>query len=156
SRCEAGRRCPSTQQLSRRVRRRFASDIVASAAREETMSTTNAPSGWGVLQPPADTDVDLGGRRAALENEQELAAAQRMLERREDRLARIAMLQRPGGMQRADDPERIARRLDRIRASTAESELDLSGRELERVINAPDFLDVRFLEAGTAAARAVG
>lgn len=80
------------------------------------------------------------------------------------------MLREDGGIARADDPRRIATRIDRLsryypdvrpvgpagivagdpeamRAATA---------VLERVINTADFLGVRYLEGGVAASRSVG
>ena len=70
-----------------------------------------------------------------------------------------------------DTPERMAKRVDRIRrhhagepvrgvpvaVPTPGSEAaDAEGRTLEAIINSADFVDIRFLEAGVAAARAVG
>ncbi len=81
----------------------------------------------------------------------------------------------------ADTPERLAKRTDRLRRyqaggsrrwapvivpaepeseseaeSMTEAESAAAVEQLERVINDPDFVDIRFLEAGVAAARAVG
>ena len=70
-----------------------------------------------------------------------------------------------------DTPERMAKRVDRIRRHRAgepprgapvavpppgSEAADADGRMLEAIINSADFVDIRFLEAGVAAARAVG
>ena len=75
-----------------------------------------------------------------------------------------------GRMVMADEPVRIASRIDRLshyypgvrpvspsalRAGDPAA-VAAAGAILERVINTPDFVDVRYLEAGTRASRAVG
>lgn len=122
---------------------------------------------------------------------QEAAAKKRLEARHEERHRNIATLQRPGGINDADTPERIGKRLKRLaefcQAQGAPSqglERALRGvslrldarrqegreaaavativaprterRQLERVINAPDFIDVRYLENGVTASRSVG
>ncbi len=119
------------------------------------------------------------------------AAANRLAGRAGERRETIDALEAPGGLARADAPERIAKRLDRLTryyageslpaapsdAPAQEPEEALAaaidrgelpvravvpgeppsapGVVLERIINTPDFVDIRYLEAGTAAARAV-
>ena len=119
------------------------------------------------------------------------AAASRLASRASDRREAIDTLKGPDGLARADAPERIAQRLDRLtryyageplpaapgdtpaaepeavlataldrgklppRTAVAGEPLTAAGVVLERIINTPDFVDIRYLEAGTAAARAV-
>ena len=83
---------------------------------------------------------------------QRSAAAERIAKRAPERIGHEATLTLPGGIAVADTPERIAKRLDRL-SSQNPSERKLT---IEKVINTPDFVDVHFLEAGAAAARAVG
>jgi len=119
------------------------------------------------------------------------AAAGRLASRASERRETIDALQAPGGLARADAPERIAKRLDRLTRYYAGESLPAAagdtptgdpeevlasaldrgtlpeqtalpgealrapGVVLERIINTPDFVDIRYLEAGTAAARAV-
>ena len=124
---------------------------------------------------------------------QRQAAAQRVENRVAERQEKREMLARPGGVGKADSPERVAKRLDRLsryyagetlpvapvslpsvvgapfgtvlgggnHVGVASPEdtgraLDAAGIVLERIINTPDFVDIRYLEAGVAAARAVG
>ena len=122
---------------------------------------------------------------------QEAAAKKRLEARHEERHRNIATLQRPGGINDADTPERIGKRLKRLaeycQAKGAPSQgferalrgvstrLEARGpegreaaavativaprterRQLERVINAPDFIDVRYLENGVTASQSVG
>ncbi|HEY5855840.1 MAG TPA: DNA/RNA non-specific endonuclease [Aldersonia sp.] len=111
-------------------------------------------------------------------------AADRMRKRDAVRAEHEAVLREPGGLARADDPTRIAKRLDRVtrylvegeatvasphadRAELVADALDLaaqlpgetpsdSGVLLEKIINTADFLGVRYLDDGVAAARAIG
>ena len=106
---------------------------------------------------------------AALEEQIE-AAAKRVSNRTEQRQQRIDTLKKPGGIAWADDPERVATRIDRLSrfypdvrpispaaiATQDEDAMWAAGAVLERIINAEDFLDVRFLQGGAVAARAVG
>jgi endonuclease G, mitochondrial len=93
-------------------------------------------------------------------SEQRQAAARRFESRSSERQRKIEALAGPGGLATADEPQRIAKRLDRLyRYYTGEklpAAPDLGGAMLERIINTPDFVDIRYLEAGVAAARAVG
>ena len=107
---------------------------------------------------------------AAAEEVQRAAAAERVRERGDERALKIAAITTPGGLAGADEPERIVSRIDRLSTyypdvrpvSPAElvagkgEALRAAGAVLERIINTPDFVDVRFLEAGERAARAVG
>jgi endonuclease G, mitochondrial len=113
---------------------------------------------------------------------QQEAAAHRVGERTRERVEHEHALARPGGIGVADSPERIAKRLDRLSryyagdapppsAAAAPDVLVQEalarvgnlvegdrepGTVLEKIINTPDFVDIRFLDAGVAAARAVG
>jgi endonuclease G len=101
---------------------------------------------------------------------QDDSAADRVSGRSKDRKARIKELQTPGGIARADDPQRVATRIDRLShyhpdvrpippseivAEDPEA-MRAAGAVLERIINTEDFLGVGYLEGGVAAARAVG
>jgi endonuclease G, mitochondrial len=85
------------------------------------------------------------------------AAAQRVAERAPERHEHEAVLARPGGLAEADTPERVAKRLDRLAryfdGAVAEQE---PAKVLEKIINTADFVGARYLDAGVAAARAVG
>ncbi len=126
--------------------------------------------------------------------DQDDAAAERFRGRTKERHRRIELVRTPGGLARADSPERIAKRLDRLsryyageplpttpaeapraaadevfaaaldrepmqaisaEAAAAEAGVEAAGTVLERVINTADFVDIRYLEGGVAAARAV-
>jgi len=128
--------------------------------------------------PPEEPDF------AAERARQQRAAADRLRQREAVRAEHEAVLREPGGLARADDPTRIAKRLDRVtrylvegeatvasphadRAELVADALDLaaqlpgqtpadSGVLLEKIINTADFLGVRYLDDGVAAARAVG
>ena len=128
-----------------------------------------------------------------MESDQNAAAARRILDQAADRAEKIGILDTVGGIARADDPERIAKRMDRLAryhlndelpqtpgdipdAGAAEMlgsaarrlaesplvpEVGLETAErpdvvLEKVINVNDFLEIRYLDAGARAARAVG
>ena len=89
------------------------------------------------------------------------AAARRVAERTPERDEHEAVLARPGGIAAADTPERIAKRVDRLARYYGDprgSGPTASGRSklLEKIINTADFVGVRYLDAGVAAARAVG
>ena len=113
------------------------------------------------------------------------AAAGRVASRATERHDHEAALAGPGGLAAADTPERIAKRLDRLTryfagdapppaapAAGAAPEVLVeealaragdvleNGREparlLEKIINAADIVGIRYLDAGVAAARAVG
>ena len=102
--------------------------------------------------------ISVDGRQAAdppYERERERqreAAAQRVAERTPERADHEATLAEPGGIAAADTPERIAKRIDRLNDRRGD------GREtmIERIINTADFVGIRYLDAGVAAARAIG
>ena len=86
------------------------------------------------------------------------AAAERVAERAAQRHEHEATLATPGGIAAADTPERVAKRIDRL---TRYYDGGLTGdaepaRLLEKIINTADFVGARYLDAGVAAARAVG
>ncbi|MBA9005299.1 DNA/RNA non-specific endonuclease [Thermomonospora cellulosilytica] len=87
--------------------------------------------------------------------------ARRVAERAASRHEREAALASPGGVATADTPERIRKRIDRLSRFQGDGdllELDPQdpGPQLERIINTVDYVGVRYLDAGVAAARAVG
>jgi endonuclease G, mitochondrial len=89
------------------------------------------------------------------------AAARRVAERARERDEHKAVLARPGGLAQADTPERVAKRLDRLsRYYGGDPLLETNGggpaKVLEKIINTADFVGARYLDAGVAAARAVG
>ena len=83
--------------------------------------------------------------------------------RRLDRLSRYYagedLPATPGETPRAEPEEVLAAALERghlpARAMVPDQRLAAPGTVLERIINTPDFVDIRYLEAGVAAARAV-
>jgi endonuclease G, mitochondrial len=100
---------------------------------------------------------------------QHAGAAERVAKRTGERRERIGAIT-AGRLVTADEPIRIASRIDRLshyypsvrpvspsalRAGDPEA-VAAAGAILERVINTPDFVDVRYLEAGTRASRPVG
>ncbi|KPM52510.1 endonuclease [Frankia sp. CcI49] len=109
-------------------------------------------------------------RAAALLAEQEAALAARAADRTEPRRGKISVLQEPGGVARADDPTRVAARIERLAryhpaarsvspaAIGAEDPAAIAeaGVALEKIILTNDLLGVDYLENGVAAARAVG
>ncbi|MFC5941392.1 DNA/RNA non-specific endonuclease [Micromonospora harpali] len=101
---------------------------------------------------------------------QQDAVAARVAGRTPARGERIEILRRPGGLARADEPERVATRIDRlsryysdvcpinpaaIRAGEPAA-VTAAGVTLERIIQTNDLLGVAYLEGGVVAARAVG
>ena len=96
-------------------------------------------------------------------------AAERVAERAGQRQERIEAI-RSGRLVAVDEPIRIATRIERLSryypsvrpVSPAALQagdpaaVAAAGAILERVINTPDFVDVRYLEAGAGASRAVG
>jgi len=98
------------------------------------------------------------------------AVAERVAERTEARQAKIGLLRQPGGIAHADDPGRVATRIDRLvryypdvrpisPAAIAAGEpaaMAAAGAFLERIILTNDLLDVGYLEGGVTAARTVG
>ncbi|HEY5990017.1 MAG TPA: hypothetical protein VIV12_27075, partial [Streptosporangiaceae bacterium] len=97
------------------------------------------------------------------------AAAERVRMRAGQRRRKIEAI-RTGRLVEADEPIRIASRIDRLSRyypgvrPVSPSALNANdpkavaaaGAVLERIINTPDFVDVRYLEAGTRAGHAVG
>ncbi len=85
------------------------------------------------------------------------AAAERIAERATQRGEHEAALAGPGGIAAADTPERIAKRLDRLsRYCGADAPAAEGAALLEKIINTDDFVGIRYLDAGVAAARAIG
>ena len=78
-----------------------------------------------------------------------------MAERATQRGEHEAALAGPGGIAAADTPERIAKRLDRLSRTAATTRPRPTGAEtlLEKIINTDDFVGIRYLDAGVAAAR---
>ncbi|MBG0826660.1 DNA/RNA non-specific endonuclease [Planomonospora sp. ID67723] len=96
-----------------------------------------------------------------LEERQTETAARRVAERAAKRHEHESMLALPGGLAAADTQERIGKRIDRLSRFYGDSDLierDAPGADaqLEKIINTADFVGVRYLDAGVAAARAVG
>ncbi|HMI98991.1 MAG TPA: DNA/RNA non-specific endonuclease [Gaiellaceae bacterium] len=101
--------------------------------------------------------------------EQWKAAEERVAERAEARQEKIEAIT-SGNIAAADDPERVATRIDRLShyysdirpinptelANNESGAVQAAGAILERVINTSDFVDVRYLPGGARAARAVG
>ncbi len=120
-------------------------------------------------------------RRRVLEEQQIEALRRRVAERAEPRLAHEQALASSSSLAEANPPELVARRLDRITRYYAGVELpettptdapdELAQKAVERapvpnstppeqlleaIINTADFVGTRYLDAGVAAARAVG
>jgi endonuclease G, mitochondrial len=119
------------------------------------------------VSAPADQETAFDRR---MRHQQEAAAA-RMEQRRPNRVANEYALQGPGGMVKANEPARVACRVDRVQsyldnktpsaAVAAASEAFLlkapaAEEQLEKIIGTADFLSVRYLDDGVSAARAVG
>jgi endonuclease G len=97
------------------------------------------------------------------------AAAERARARTDERRQKIEAIT-TGQLVQADEPIRIASRIDRltryypgvrpVSPSALEAKdpgaVEAAGAVLERIINTPDFVDVRYLEAGTRSSHAVG
>ena len=100
--------------------------------------------------------------------QQSAGAAERVAMRTSQRQERIDAIT-TGKLVTADEPIRIASRIDRLSRyypgvrpvspsalqAGEPAAVAAAGAVLERVINTPDFVDVRYLEAGTRASRAV-
>lgn len=96
-------------------------------------------------------------------------AASRVRGRSRERRAKKDLLGEKGGLARADDPARVASRIDRLSryhsdvrpidpakiAREDPAAMAAAGAVLERIIQTEDFLGVGYLEAGVVAARAV-
>jgi endonuclease G len=104
------------------------------------------------------------------QSEQERAAAARAAERTGPRRAKIALLRKPGGIAEADEPSRVATRIDRlgryypdvrpvnpaaIAAGDPKAMAD-AGVILERIVLTDDLLGVGYLEGGVTASAAIG
>lgn len=104
------------------------------------------------------------------QSEQEQAAAARAAERTGPRQAKIALLGKPGGIAEADEPSRVATRIDRLGryypdvrpvspaaiAAGDPAAMTAAGAILERIVLTDDLLGVGYLEGGVAASAAVG
>jgi endonuclease G len=98
------------------------------------------------------------------------AVAVRVADRGEQRRRKIEILREPGGIARADEPRRVATRIDRLSryhpdvrpvspgaiVAGDSAEMSAAGAILERIIQTNDLLGVGYLEGGATAARAVG
>ncbi len=146
------------------------------------MTAINPTSGL-VNGEESDPRGDETLRRSILQERQNEAARRRIEERAAKRSQHEAALASPSSLVQANTPERIAQRLDRITRYNAGDELpettptaspeQLLEQALERnpaavaettsteelleaIINTNDFVGTRYLDAGVAAARAVG
>ncbi len=104
------------------------------------------------------------------QSEQQQAAAARAAGRTAERQARIALLRKPGGIAEADEPSRVATRIDRLGryypdvrpvspaaiAAGDPAAMTAAGAILERIVLTDDLLGVGYLEGGVAASAAVG
>jgi endonuclease G, mitochondrial len=122
-----------------------------------------------VTETTYDTEAPANSFEAERKKQRD-AAARRIASRTDEREQKRAAIEAPLGLVEADDPERIATRIDRLSryypdvrpvSPTALARHDrdavrAAGAVLERIINTPDFVDIRYLEGGTKAARAVG
>ncbi|REE73077.1 endonuclease G [Rhodococcus wratislaviensis] len=100
-----------------------------------------------------------GGTFEAERQRQRDAAERRARERAPQRGEHVDALNGPGGVAAADTPERIAKRVDRLGRYYGNGgwESDaLPEQVLEKIINTADFVGVRYLDAGAAAARSIG
>lgn len=104
------------------------------------------------------------------QSEQQQAAAERAAERTGERQAKIALLRKPGGIAEADEPSRVATRIDRLGryypdvrpvnpaaiAAGDPAAMTAAGAILERIVLTNDLLGVGYLEGGVTASAAVG
>ncbi|QKV73259.1 DNA/RNA non-specific endonuclease [Amycolatopsis sp. Hca4] len=104
------------------------------------------------------------------QSEQEQAAAARAADRTGERQAKIALLRKPGGIAEADEPSRVATRIDRLGryypdirpvspaaiAAGDPAAMTAAGAILERIVLTDDLLGVGYLEGGVTASGAVG
>ena len=100
-----------------------------------------------------------GGTFEAERQRQRDAAELRARERAPQRGEHVDALNGPGGVAAADTPERIAKRVDRLGRYYAAGDWEsdtLPDQVLEKIINTADFVGVRYLDAGAAAARSIG
>jgi endonuclease G len=106
-----------------------------------------------------------GGRQDQLDE-----MGRRVKDRVERRRRNVDVLRQEGGIAKADDPDRVAARIDRLSRYYADvrpispagitagdpTAMRAATAVLERVINTADFLGVRYLEVGVLAAQSVG
>ncbi|GAF47024.1 DNA/RNA non-specific endonuclease [Rhodococcus wratislaviensis] len=100
-----------------------------------------------------------GGTFEAERQRQRDAAELRARERAPQRGEHVDALNGPGGVAAADTPERIAKRVDRLGRYYGNGDWEsdaLADQVLEKIINTADFVGVRYLDAGAAAARSIG
>ncbi|TDD35538.1 endonuclease [Actinomadura sp. KC06] len=88
-------------------------------------------------------------------------AARRVAARVPERREHETVLASPGGVAVADSAERVAKRVDRLSRFYGDGSLLEPGAaepaaRLEKIINTVDYVGVRYLDAGVAAARTVG
>lgn len=156
------------------------SDHASRCERPETSHRRAAPQGAESMDTTADPGrtPDLAAQLRMHEEEQRAFAEHRMQERASTRMPAMEHLDR-GQIAAANDPLRVARRVDRVSRylqgddldgsqaglaketleQDAAARLDLPATPevlLEKVINQPDFLAVRYLEGGYVAQRTVG
>lgn len=107
---------------------------------------------------------------AIVSPEQQDAVRARVADRREQRQRKISILSEPGGFAKADEPSRVATRIDRLSrhypgvrpvspsaiASGEPAAVSAAGAVLERIIKTNDLLGVGYLAGGVAAAQAIG
>lgn len=98
------------------------------------------------------------------------SVAARVADRTEDRVAKIGLLHQPGGIAEADEPRRVAVRIDRLGrhfpdlppvstdgiAASEPGAMATAKAILETIVLGNDLLGVGYLEGGVAAAQAVG
>lgn len=99
---------------------------------------------------------------------QQDAARARMHARSTTRITNTTALAGPDGLVKVNELDRVAKRMDRVNAyrdnttpsgaapELASASAGAAEAQLEKIINTPDFLEVRYLDEGVAAARSVG
>jgi endonuclease G, mitochondrial len=117
------------------------------------------------------TPADHGSSFEEERQGQQLAAHARMTERHSTRVANESALRGPDGLVKVNQLDRVANRVNRVTAyqeniepaGTAEAAPEIftapasdTEAQLEKIINTADFLSVRYLDEGVAAARSVG
>lgn len=114
-------------------------------------------------------DIPRPGTGFAQESQhQQDAARERLQARSATRSTNTTALAGPDGLVKVNEFDRVAKRMDRVKAyrdnitpcgaapELASVSAGAAEAQLEKIINTPDFLDVRYLDDGVAAARAVG
>ena len=91
-----------------------------------------------------------------LHRQQQEAATERMQQRQAERSANEQTLTTPDGLVKANEPVRVERRAERIANYSAQPEPLAVEAQLERIVGTADFLSVRYLDDGVAAARSIG